>query len=105
MVIDIEVLTKWLAFFAEICAIVGGIYAYIRIKIIGRIETAEKKIKALEEDKDNFWEELETDKEERIIIVKALSACLDGLSQLGANHSVPESKKELDDFLLKKSHK
>ena len=105
MVIDIEVLTKWLAFIGEVGAIVGIIYAYVRVKIIGRIEKTEKEIEELKEDKDNFREELDLEKEERIIIVKALSACLDGLSQLGANHSVPESKKELDDFLLKKSHK
>lgn len=104
MVIDVEVLTKWLAFFAEIGAIVGGIYAYIKIKIIGRIEKVEKTVENLQEDAKNFNKELETDKEERIIIIKALSACLDGLSQLGANHSVTKSKEELDNFLLEKSH-
>lgn len=104
MTINIEVLTKWLVFLGEIAAIVGVIYTYIRVKIIGRIEKVEKRVEELEEDAQNFNKDLEIDKEERIIIIKALSACLDGLSQLGANHSVTKSKEELDDFILKKSH-
>lgn len=104
MVINIEVLTKWLVFLGEVAAIVLTIYTYIRVKIIGRIEKVEKRVEALEEDAKNFNKELEDDKEERIIIIKALSACLDGLGQLGANHSVTKSKEELDNFILQKSH-
>lgn len=104
MTINIEILTKWLVFLGEVAAIVLAIYTYIRVKIIGRIEKVEKRIENLEEDARNFNRDLEIDKEERIIMIKALSACLDGLSQLGANHSVTKSKEELDDFLLKKSH-
>ena len=104
MVIDVEVLTKWLAFFAEVGAIIGGIYAYIRLKIIARIEKVEDDVEKLQQDAKDFNEELELDKEERILIIKALSACLDGLTQLGANHSVTDRKEEIDDFLLKRSH-
>ena len=104
MTIDVEMLMKWLTFIAEIGAIIGGVYTYIRVKIISRIEKAEKDIKDLQCDAKNFNKEMEFDKEERIIIIKALSACLDGLSQLGANHSVSASKKELDNFLLERSH-
>ena len=105
MVIDVAVLTKWLAFIVEVATIAGVIYGYIKVKIIGRIEKVEERVKELERDAKNFNEEMEFDKEERLIIIKALSACLDGLSQLGANHSVTASKTELDNFLLKSSHK
>lgn len=104
MVIDVEALTKWLAFFTEVGAVVGGVYVYIKVKIIGRIEKTEKAIELLQADAKNFNTEMEFDKEERIIIIKALSACLDGLSQLGANHSVTAGKEELDNFLLRRSH-
>lgn len=104
MVIDVSILTKWLAFIVEVATIILGIYTYIRVKIIGRIEKVEKAVEELQKDAENFNKEMNFDKEERIIIIKALSACLDGLSQLGANHSVPENKKALDDFLLKRSH-
>lgn len=43
-------------------------------------------------------------KEEFHIICIALSACLDGLIQQGCNHTVPDAKKMLDDYLLKQAH-
>ena len=44
-------------------------------------------------------DDLKTVKEEQRIMSIALSACLDGLVQLGANHEVPKAKKELDDYI------
>ena len=43
-------------------------------------------------------------KEEDTLIVFALSACLDGLQQLGANHTVPIAKDKLDKYINKKAH-
>lgn len=44
-------------------------------------------------------------KEENTLICYALSACLDGLEQLGANHSVPDAKNRLDKYLNVQAHK
>lgn len=44
-------------------------------------------------------------KEEDELICFALSACLDGLQQLGANHTVPIAKAKLDKFLNEQAHK
>ena len=44
-------------------------------------------------------------KEEDTLIVFALSACLDGLQQLGANHTVPIAKDKLDKYLNQTAHK
>ena len=44
-------------------------------------------------------------KEENTLICFALSACLDGLQQLGANHSVPLAKDKLDKYLNNQAHK
>lgn len=44
-------------------------------------------------------------KEENALIVYALSACLDGLQQLGANHSVPVAKDKLDKYINQQAHK
>lgn len=49
--------------------------------------------------------EIEEIKEEDTLICFALSACLDGLQQLGANHTVPLAKERLDKFLNKQAHK
>lgn len=43
-------------------------------------------------------------KRENMLIVSALSACLDGLTQLGANHSVTEEKDKLDRYLNEQAH-
>ena len=44
-------------------------------------------------------------KEEDTLIVFALSACLDGLQQLGANHNVPIAKDKLDKYINQLAHK
>lgn len=44
-------------------------------------------------------------KEEDTLIVYALSACLDGLQQLGANHTVPIAKDKLDRYINQQAHK
>lgn len=43
-------------------------------------------------------------KRENMLIVAALSACLDGLTQLGANHSVALAKRDLDEYLNEQAH-
>lgn len=50
-------------------------------------------------------EEIKQIKEEDTLICYALSACLDGLQQLGANHTVPIAKDKLDKFLNQQAHK
>lgn len=49
--------------------------------------------------------EIKKMKEENTLICFALSACLDGLQQLGANHSVPIAKEKLDKYLNQQAHK
>ena len=43
--------------------------------------------------------------EENALIVYALSACLDGLQQLGANHTVPDAKNKLDKYINQQAHR
>lgn len=43
-------------------------------------------------------------KDENCLICYALSACLDGLMQLGCNHTVPDAKAKLDKFLNQQAH-
>lgn len=50
-------------------------------------------------------EEIKEMKEENKLICFALSACLDGLQQLGANHTVPIAKEKLDKYLNQQAHK
>lgn len=43
-------------------------------------------------------------KEENTMVVFALSACLDGLQQLGCNHTVTTAKDKLDKYINQKAH-
>ena len=55
--------------------------------------------------KKHHEEDMKQVRQENRLICRGLSACLDGLQQLGANHTVPEAKKELDEFLNDQAHK
>ncbi len=44
-------------------------------------------------------------KVEQTLLVYALSACLDGLEQLGANHTVPKAKDKLEKYINQQAHK
>lgn len=59
-----------------------------------------------EQDKrmDRIEKEAATERKELTLIVYALSACLDGLGQLGANHTVPIAKDKLDKYINKQAH-
>ncbi len=50
-------------------------------------------------------DEINRIKEENTLICFALSACLDGLEQLGANHTVPAARKRLEEYLNQRAHK
>lgn len=43
-------------------------------------------------------------KEENSILVTGIYACLDGLEQLGANHTVPKAKQMLTQYETKLAH-
>ena len=43
-------------------------------------------------------------KEENCLLCYGMSACLDGLIQLGANHTVPDAKDKLDKYLNQEAH-
>jgi hypothetical protein len=54
--------------------------------------------------KKHHEEDVHRLKEENCLICFALSACLDGLQQLGANHTVPIAKDKLDKYLNQQAH-
>ena len=56
-------------------------------------------LKQEQQDKD-----IKAIKREQTMVVYALSACLDGLVQLGANHTVPTAKDKLDKYINQQAH-
>ena len=54
--------------------------------------------------KEKHNEDMKRLNKENQLVIYALSACLDGLSQLGANHTVPKAKEALDKHLNEQAH-
>ncbi|MBR4025955.1 MAG: branched-chain amino acid ABC transporter permease [Lachnospiraceae bacterium] len=52
-----------------------------------------------EQDKD-----IKNMKEEQCLLTYGVRACLDGLEQMGANHTVTEAKNKIDEHLNQKAH-
>jgi len=50
-------------------------------------------------------EDIRAIKEENTLVCFALQACLYGLEQLGANHTVPVAKEKLEKHLNKSAHR
>ena len=64
----------------------------------------EEQGRQIEELKAHHEEDVQRIKEENCLICYALSACLDGLMQLGANHTVPDAKEKLDKYINQQAH-
>lgn len=60
--------------------------------------------KQIEDIKHQHKEDFSRVMTENKLICEALSACLDGLQQLGANHTVPITKEKLDNYLNEQAH-
>ena len=89
IIISVQTIKSIAAMITAMLAIFGAIFAVYRWYL-----------KQEKQDKDIIKM-----KEENTLICFALSACLDGLQQLGANHTVTTAKDKLDKHLNQQAHK
>lgn len=82
-----------------------GVIIGVILKVHGWYLRQGEQDEALKELKKHHEEDLKRVREENTLICYALSACLDGLQQLGANHTVPDAKEKLDKYLNQQAHK
>ena len=99
MYIDWNTIITASAVIGALGAILGLVFKGYK-RAIKPDENAEKISKL----KKHHEEDMQRIKEENYLICYALSACLDGLMQQGCNHTVPEAKKKLDEYLNKQAH-
>lgn len=108
MLIDIVELGKVVGAFLTISGVIFAVYRFVRGQVLDPIENLQREIMELKKDneyiKENHNNHIESSQKEFSIIIQGLSACLDGLIQLGANSNVTTSKEKIDKFLLEKSH-
>lgn len=79
---------------------IGGVF----VKVHNWIKKQDEQTQQIEELKAQHEDDIAHIKKENTLICYALSACLDGLMQLGCNHTVPDAKTKLDKHLNQQAH-
>lgn len=74
------------------------------VALYKRAKKPEENLKLIQELKAQHEDDIKHIKKENTLICYALSACLDGLLQLGCNHTVPDAKTKLDKHLNQQAH-
>ena len=80
------------------------IYDLIRKSTLDKINQNTTDIKELKAEVDWLKSEVKESKEERLILVNGVLACLKGLKEQGCNGPVTEGINKIEDYLMKKSH-
>ena len=81
-----------------------GLILGLVVKIHKRIIKQDEHSEQIDTLKAQHEEDIKHLKKENALVCFALSACLDGLQQLGANHTVPIAKEKLDKYLNEQAH-
>lgn len=80
------------------------IYDMIKKSTLDKIEKNSKDIETLKIEVGLLKSEVRDSKEERLILVNGVLACLKGLKEQGCNGPVTEGIKQIEEYLMKKSH-
>lgn len=74
------------------------------VKIHSWVIKQDQQTKQIEELRAQHEDDIKHIKKENTLVCYGLSACLDGLQQLGCNHTVPDAKLKLDKHLNQQAH-
>ena len=98
----------------QIISVIGGltvivgffvtIIKWYKKNFTDRFLKIEERIDTIETMEKNYRKELQDSKEERFILLKGQLACLKGLSEQGINGPVSQGIKDLEEYMIKKSH-
>lgn len=80
------------------------IYDFVKKSTLDKINKNENDIKELKNDVEVIKTEIRDSKEERLILVNGVLACLKGLKEQGCNGPVTEGIKQIEEYLMQKSH-
>lgn len=81
-----------------------GIYKFIKKIILDKIQKNTEDIKQLQNIVDKMKEEQGNSKEERLILLQGVLACLKGLKEQGCNGPVTQAIKDIEAYIISKSH-
>ena len=107
--ITIGEIAKAIGTISLIGSFVTGIIIFLmkwwKSKVTDRFTKIDERLDFLEDKKEKYEQIARESKEERILLIEGLLACLDGLKQKGANGRVTEAIKNIDDYLIHKLRK
>lgn len=92
---------------SSIMVIIGFIkliYDFVKKSTLEKINKNEQDIKILKNDVEVIKTEIRDGKEERLVLVNGVLACLKGLKEQGCNGPVTDGIKQIENYLMKKSH-
>ena len=100
---QIEITTDTIITAAAVVAALTALGGFL-IKLYQKSKKPDENAKLIAELKAQHEDDINHIKKENTLICYALSACLDGLLQLGCNHTVPDAKSKLDKHLNQQAH-
>lgn len=83
---------------------VTAVYKFIKKVVLDKINKNKEDIKALQQKVEALEKETKEGKEERLILLKGELACLKGLKEQGCNGSVTQAIKDIEEYIIAKSH-
>lgn len=81
-----------------------AIFKFYKSNFADKISKLDKRVTALEERMNQQEAEMSESVEERLMLLRGLLACLDGLKQNGANGLVTKTIDEINEYLINKTH-
>ena len=81
-----------------------AIYKFIKKVVLDKIAKNTADIEMLKKKIEVVESEIKEGKEERLILLKGELACLKGLQEQGCNGSVTQGIKDIEEYLINKSH-
>lgn len=81
-----------------------SIYKFIKKVALDKIDNNSHEIGLLKDEMERLKSEVQDSKEERLILLKGQLACLKGLKEQGCNGPVSQGIKDIEEYIIKKSH-
>lgn len=91
-----------------IMVIVGAfatIYKFVRDAFFDKLKCLEGRLVKLEEETERQGNDIKDSKEERLLLMQGLLACLKGLKEQGCNGPVTQGIIDIEEYITQKSHK
>lgn len=102
--VTIEQIVGAIGLITVILGFIATIHNFVKKTTLDKIAQNTKDIEELQKEVGVLKSEVDDSKEERLILLQGLLACLKGLHEQGCNDSVTSMIAEIENYLIKKSH-